>query len=695
MSGLVQPVLVGMAVSVATAFVAWLVARSLRDRVVAHGVALWRAARIAAVLPLLLAPAVYAVPRTIELPVELEFLAPAPAPAEAYEAAEPGAPAAPHWPLPSAGSVLLAVYLLGLGVAAAGAWQRHRSRRRLLAQSRQAGREERAMLEALARRIGVAAPDMRIGRAAVSPFLTGWRGVVVVPADMDTNGEALRFALAHELCHLRRGDERDRLLGAALTTILWFNWPLRRIECELDTAREIACDRDTLDALGGARRRSYAAALIEVMRTTAPAASAFGSQDRRHREMRIKAILSPQRPGKGRAVWLTATLLASALPFAGAQALVTERRIAVQPVETVAEQSAPQGFSSPVGEEILAAQSAQAEENWQASIDRLDPVIAAADTEPHERAIALQMRGRAFYELENLDAAIADWNAAIDTDGMTPQETVNLRMNIGQLQIAGGDVEAGLATLETALEGEDLSLRHRFILAQAYGQTGQFENGLAHAQAVYEAEPGERRNHDLLYFYYQELGMTDALEALGDRPAPDVPKVNRTAAPAPAPAVAAESAPASAPQPQAAPEPLAVPAPALTHPVAHGRISSRYGDRSARPAGAPPFHGGYDIAAAEGTPIVAPGAGVVVHAAAGYRGSERWGNTVAIDHGNGWQTVYAHMQGFDVAPGDRVEAGQQIGRVGTTGASTGPHVHVELHHNGERVDPAEHVPGLR
>lgn len=114
-----------------------------------------------------------------------------------------------------------------------------------------------------------------------------------------------------------------------------------------------------------------------------------------------------------------------------------------------------------------------------------------------------------------------------------------------------------------------------------------------------------------------------------------------------------------------------------------------------RPAGAPVFHHGTDIAAERGTPIVAPGAGVVVHAAAGFNGEAAWGNTVAIDHGNGWQTVFAHMEGFDVAVGDRVSAGQQIGRVGSTGRSTGPHVHVEVHHDGQRLDPAEYVPGLR
>lgn len=185
-------------------------------------------------------------------------------------------------------------------------------------------------------------------------------------------------------------------------------------------------------------------------------------------------------------------------------------------------------------------------------------------------------------------------------------------------------------------------------------------------------------------------------------PAEAVPSAEPApAAPASEPAPVRDAAePAAAPRPDGrkltAPTPAAAPtAPAFTHTVADGRISSRYGHRPAAPAGIPRDHRGTDIAAPTGTPIHAPGAGTVTHAAAGLNGSEAWGNTVVIDHGAGWQTVYAHMDGFDVEVGDFVDAGEQIGRVGSTGRSTGPHVHVELRHDGERIDPATWLPGLR
>ena len=139
---------------------------------------------------------------------------------------------------------------------------------------------------------------------------------------------------------------------------------------------------------------------------------------------------------------------------------------------------------------------------------------------------------------------------------------------------------------------------------------------------------------------------------------------------------------------------LAADAPDFTHPVTEGRITSLYGDRPAQPAGAPRMHHGVDVAAPLGTAITAPAAGVVSHAEMGFDGSARWGNTVVIDHGDGWSTLYAHMHGIDVELGEVVQAGGQIGRVGSTGASTGPHVHVELRYNDERIDPGEHILGL-
>ena len=95
------------------------------------------------------------------------------------------------------------------------------------------------------------------------------------------------------------------------------------------------------------------------------------------------------------------------------------------------------------------------------------------------------------------------------------------------------------------------------------------------------------------------------------------------------------------------------------------------------------FHAGIDIARAAGTRIIAANDGVVVQAgwAAGY------GLLVTVDHGGGVQTRYAHLSGLGVRPGQRVRRGDVLGAVGSTGLSTGPHLHYEVRRNGQPVSP--------
>ncbi|MGY1531074.1 M23/M56 family metallopeptidase [Luteimonas sp. A649] len=119
-------------------------------------------------------------------------------------------------------------------------------------------------------------------------------------------------------------------------------------------------------------------------------------------------------------------------------------------------------------------------------------------------------------------------------------------------------------------------------------------------------------------------------------------------------------------------------------PVAEPSINSGYGAAGGvrtRP------HRGVDFAAKRGTPVLAPASGIVTAATTRYPDGANYGTVVVLDHGGGWQTLYAHLDGFDVQPGQRVAAGTQIGRAGTTGKVTGPHLHMEMLLNGQRVDP--------
>ncbi|MCC5878631.1 MAG: M23 family metallopeptidase [Idiomarina sp.] len=122
-------------------------------------------------------------------------------------------------------------------------------------------------------------------------------------------------------------------------------------------------------------------------------------------------------------------------------------------------------------------------------------------------------------------------------------------------------------------------------------------------------------------------------------------------------------------------------------PVVTGWPSSSYGVRKDPFNGNPRMHRGLDFAGTEGDPVVATGAGIVTYA--GRRGG--YGNFIEIDHGTGIRTRYAHMQRIDVSVGDVVTRGQHIATVGSTGRSTGPHVHYEILENGRHVNPSAYV----
>ncbi len=118
-------------------------------------------------------------------------------------------------------------------------------------------------------------------------------------------------------------------------------------------------------------------------------------------------------------------------------------------------------------------------------------------------------------------------------------------------------------------------------------------------------------------------------------------------------------------------------------------ISSPFGYRSASISGNS-FHGGTDIAGGgiSGKPVYASRAGKVITAVTSNRG---YGIYVLIDHGDGYSTLYAHMSARYVSAGDNVSKGQMIGRVGSTGNSTGPHLHFEVRYYGEKKNPMNFV----
>ena len=119
-------------------------------------------------------------------------------------------------------------------------------------------------------------------------------------------------------------------------------------------------------------------------------------------------------------------------------------------------------------------------------------------------------------------------------------------------------------------------------------------------------------------------------------------------------------------------------------------ISSRFGERVHPITGELKHHNGMDIAANMGTAVYAADGGKVV-LAEWYGG---YGNCIMIDHGNGYKTLYGHLSSIGVSEGQSVSQGAVIGAVGSTGNSTGPHLHFEVYANDSRIDPEQFYSGL-
>jgi len=118
-----------------------------------------------------------------------------------------------------------------------------------------------------------------------------------------------------------------------------------------------------------------------------------------------------------------------------------------------------------------------------------------------------------------------------------------------------------------------------------------------------------------------------------------------------------------------------------------GQVTSDFGWRTDPITGNPRFHGGIDIAAPQGTPVYAPQAGMVIYSGA-YGG---YGNVVVLSHGNSLYTVYGHNSRLLVQPGEMVYRGQVISLVGSTGRSTGPHLHFEIHYKQQYLHPLTYL----
>lgn len=135
---------------------------------------------------------------------------------------------------------------------------------------------------------------------------------------------------------------------------------------------------------------------------------------------------------------------------------------------------------------------------------------------------------------------------------------------------------------------------------------------------------------------------------------------------------------------------------AFRWPTYNRYITSYYGYRVHPVYGTTKFHSGIDIGAGYGDTIMASCSGTVIYVTEPYEGCNKggtgYGNYCIIDHGNGYSTLYGHARDIYVSEGQWVEAGQSIGEVGSTGTSTGAHLHFEVRVWGETKDPLDYLP---
>ena len=258
--------------------------------------------------------------------------------------------------------------------------------------------------------------------------------------------------------------------------------------------------------------------------------------------------------------------------------------------------------------------------------------------------------------------------------------TIGERDRLIATQVARAKRQTALAREQTRRTRRSVAATTRAIAARTAEQRAQRDRLLASQNALESARQAKEETLATVNASEEEyLHEVEALQRVSAELGARIRSAQQARASAAAAAAArsrgaVEVAPANA---QASPPTdAAVSASGFIWPVS-GTLTSGFGWRWGR------MHEGIDIAAPSGTPVVASAAGTVIQS--GWMGG--YGNLVVVDHGGGVATAYAHLSGYATSSGFYVGRGQTVGYVGSTGNSTGPHLHFEVRINGSPVDP--------
>ncbi|MBK9259064.1 MAG: peptidoglycan DD-metalloendopeptidase family protein [Polyangiaceae bacterium] len=502
-------------------------------------------------------------------------------------------------------------------------------------------------LEQLARRMDIGRRVRFMQSTYIDvPMTVGWlRPIVLIPCSVLSSMPPLQLdaIIAHELSHIRRHDYLVNLLQSILEAVLFYHPCVFWVSNQVRAERECCCD-DTAVALGY-DPLLYARALTELealrSRNTMPALASTGGS----LMTRIKRIVQSTPPARGSA----RTLLAPALVM-GTVVALTMAGLAACGAATDEVQKA---------EETPNASAARAIGiRWLPPVlDPWKPLILAAasrhNIDPDALAIMMLIESSGNPEAQSPSGAVGLMQIMPKTGESIAKERNLSNFSLAQLKEPETNVDFGAWYLARQVDafGKDKDPAESIELAAAAynGGTERVRAYIAGAKTLSEETTQYKA---LVAGMYSERSadQSNTYRAWRER-------IRQRAA-------------------QRA-----------TPPVTGARVTMPYGEATNPFSGKREKHAGIDLAKDAGTPVVAPLGGRVRSAAAdGDRG-----NAVVLDHGNGLETRFHHLGDVAVTPGQTIAKGDKIGTVGSTGKSTGPHVHFEVRDQGEPIDPSGYV----
>lgn len=521
------------------------------------------------------------------------------------------------------------------------------------------------------------------------------RPVILVPKDfnLDLSQPKIRVVLEHEIAHITRHDIWTNLAQKFVLALLWWCLPLHWVNTQIGIEREKLCDDMAAQKTG--QGKSLARALLDLAEAhiqtspplLAPPLLAIGIQPRKSQlaERVVRLYKGTPMTKLSKKLLLTTSLV---VPFAlSAIALSTPRAYAHNPLHKII------SFKEDAKGEITKEQFALYKAVMDQDTNTVSQLLATKSTSPNftwrgEGTLLIEaVRNQDLAMVKLLVENACDPNLTLKGDG-SPLISASARGydEIGRYLLNHG------ASVNVSSEGDGNPL----IAAAARNQLATVKLLLAYnadINAIVRADEtplinAAQRGHLEMAKLLVENGADVSLGAWADHyngaarewrtPFGEATKHKHTE-------VAQYLASQGASEKDGLPPKITY-NPMPSHKMVEGRISSRFGVVRKNVANGV-RHKGIDIANKIGTPIYAPADGLIREAATSYSEGPKWGSVVVLETEGDVRTLFAHLHDFTVRTGDVVKAGDLIAHVGNTGVSTGPHVHIQTHVNGELMNP--------